>query len=343
VSLCLFLALIATSLPGLSLEETLDSLGSTAAMRWDPLLQSGVFTLEGHEAAFFAQSSSPGMTLEPGFILIDHELVYEAPTPLLENGLLNFSESFVQTLRSGLEMAIANEASAAYKIAAIIIDPGHGGRDAGASGSHTQNGVSFKAVEKDIVLEVSKRLYNQLKAAYPDKRILMTRSGDSYPSLEDRVDIANAVPLDTNEAIIYISVHANASLNASARGYEVWYLSAETERNLVDPSLYADAPELVPIFNNMLQDEFLNESIQIAQLILRQYGAAFPNMPSRGLKEEEWFVVKNSRMPAVLVELGFVTNKEDALMMISEGGLQKMADALYKGISDFISDYENAR
>jgi N-acetylmuramoyl-L-alanine amidase len=171
----------------------------------------------------------------------------------------------------------------------------------------------------------------------------MTREGDTFPSLEDRVAIANSVSLKENEAIIYISIHANASFNKSARGYEVWYLSPDYRRNVLDRSKYSDSAEVIPILNAMLEEEFTTESIIMAQSILKGFEESLGTLiPSRGVKAEEWFVVRNARMPSVLVELGFVTNEADALLMTDEGYLQKAAEALYKGITEFVSAFERS-
>jgi N-acetylmuramoyl-L-alanine amidase len=198
-------------------------------------------------------------------------------------------------------------------------------------------------VEKDLTLTVSRHLHARLSAAYPDKRVLLTRQGDTYPTLEDRVAIANSVPLKENEAIVFISIHANASFNKAARGYEVWYLSPDYRRTVIDRSKYADSAEVIPILNAMLEEEFTTESIMIAQAILKQFEETLgKSVPSRGMKAEEWFVVRNARMPSVLVELGFVTNQEDALLMADEAYLRKLSEALYKGITDFVTIFERS-
>jgi N-acetylmuramoyl-L-alanine amidase len=230
-----------------------------------------------------------------------------------------------------------------FRIAAIIIDPGHGGKDPGAVGEHRINGKSFKSVEKEITLNVSKNLQTLLKSAYPDKRILMTRTGDTYPTLEERVAIANAVPLKQNEAIIYISIHANASLNKAARGYEIWYLSPEYRRNLIDKEKFTESAEVIPIFNDMLQEEFNSESTRMAKFILNRFTETLGGrIPSRGMKAENWYVVRNARMPSVLVELGFVTNLEDARLMADAAYLKHFSEALYKGIADFVAEFEQS-
>ena len=93
----------------------------------------------------------------------------------------------------------------------------------------------------------------------------------------------------------------------------------------------------------MLEEEITTESILLANSILKRLGETLgKSMPSRGLKAEEWFVVRNARMPSVLVELGFVSNEADALLMNDEAYLKKLSDALYKGISDFIAFFERS-
>jgi N-acetylmuramoyl-L-alanine amidase len=81
----------------------------------------------------------------------------------------------------------------------------------------------------------------------------------------------------------------------------------------------------------------------MAQLIMNQFKETLgPAIPSRGIKAEDWYVVKNARMPSVLVELGFVTNEADALLMTNETHLQKFSQALYKGITQFVTVFEHS-
>ncbi|GHT66048.1 N-acetylmuramoyl-L-alanine amidase [Spirochaetia bacterium] len=320
-----------------SLDEALAAIGPAPTFRWDPFFSSGVFTVAGHTAAFAV--GEPGGT---GLLMVDGREVFTVPVPYLVRGLLFFPEGFVTTAVGALSRYQAEEASR-LRIAAIIVDPGHGGKDPGAVGEFTIGGKLFRSVEKDIVLKVSRQLHTLLSTAFPDKRVLLTRTGDTFPSLEDRVVIANSVSLKENEAIIYISVHANASLNKAVRGYEVWYLSPDYRRNLIDKSKYDDPDDIISIRNAMLEEEFTVESIMMAQSILGRLNESVGrSTPSRGIKAEEWFVVRNARMPSVLVELGFVSNQEDALLMADEAYLKKITEALYKGISDFVSTFERS-
>jgi N-acetylmuramoyl-L-alanine amidase len=321
----------------LNLDEVLAGVGENAEFRWDPFFRMGIFAAAGHQAAF--ETGKPG---ETGLLMIDGKEILAVSVPWLDRGALVFPEKFLVSMQDAFSRIRRDEESR-FHIAAIIVDPGHGGKDAGAVGNFTVNGKVLRSVEKDIVLRVSRELHSLLSRNYPGKRIMLTREGDTYPTLEDRVAIANSVPMKDNEAILFISIHANASFNRDARGYEVWYLSPDYRRSVIDRSKYEDSAEVIPILNAMLEEEFTTESIMIARSILKQFEETLgKSVPSRGIKAEEWFVVRNARMPSVLVELGFVTNEEDALLMADETYLQKLSEALYKGITEFVTIFERS-
>ncbi|MDR0563095.1 MAG: N-acetylmuramoyl-L-alanine amidase [Spirochaetaceae bacterium] len=317
--------------------KTLDAIHEGAVeFRWDPIFQTGVFSVLEHYASF--QTGVPG---ESGIALIDGKEILTSPSPYIEKGQLHFPEDFIAALKRGFEQAI--HAESLFRIAAIIVDPGHGGKDAGAVGNHTINGKAVRIVEKDVVLKVSKDLYGRLNEGFSDKQVLITRETDTYPTLDERVNLANSVSLKENEAIIYISVHANATFNKTVRGYEVWYLKPDYERSVLDPDRYEGPKEVASIVDLMLQEEFLSESIRMAGAILKRFEEMLGNdLPSRGLKAEEWFVVRNARMPAILVELGFLTNEADAALLSDDAYLKKFAEALYNGIRDFIIEFERS-
>ena len=214
-----------------TLDETLGILavagnGAKEEFRWDPFFREGAFSVGGHYGAFSA-ALSPG---ETGFLMLDNRDFYPVAQPYLDKGELVFPRLFVDTAKEAFARTIGQDDSH-YRIAAIIIDPGHGGTDSGAIGELTVNGKTQKVYEKDVDLKAAKILRDMLAKAYPDKRILMTREKDITCSLEARTVIANSVPIRKNEAIIYISVHANASRDTKARGYEVWHLKPEYQRN----------------------------------------------------------------------------------------------------------------
>jgi len=306
-----------------------------ARISFDPLTGTGLIERSGLRASF-----AVGVPL----ILLDwnRSLAVEAP----RNGAqgLAFPLSTVAAVEAAFREADAALKSHFY-VAAVLIDPGHGGKDPGAIGEHVSGGKRLRVVEKDIALDVAKKLHASLKARFPDRKILITREGDTYPSLEDRVEMANAVELAANEAIIYISIHANAAFNKNARGFEVWYLNPEYRRKLVDPGAPGGpADDIAPILNAMLEEEFTTESIILARNIVASLqsliGASSPN---RGVKAEEWFVVRNARMPSVLVEMGYITNPDEARLLSSDDYLRRIADGIYNGIVDFVGYFESMR
>ena len=323
----------------LGLDEAIKTLGGAGIVefRWDPFFRTGTFISGGHEAAF-----SIGRAGEAGTVLLDHRDIINLPLPFLEKGDLRFPEVFIGQVKNTFARYTEEDRSR-FRIAAVIVDPGHGGNDPGTSWSYTIGGKTVKFDEKDITLKVSRQLHASLTAAFPDKRVLLTRTGDTNPSKDARVTLANTVPLAENEAAIYISVHVNSSFNRDARGYEVWYLSPSYRREVIDRSRYADSREVLPILNTMLEEEITTESILLSNAILKRIGETIGKLiPSRGLKAYDWFVVRNARMPSVLVEMGFLSNETDALLMADDTYLKNLSEALYKGISDFITLFERS-
>jgi len=237
------------------------------------------------------------------------------------------------------------ERASRFSIAAILIDPGHGGKDSGAIGEFGTGKDRLRILEKDVVLAVGTDVYARLQARWPDKRILLTRSGDTFPSLDARVDMANDVQLGINEAIIYVSIHANASFNKSASGFEVWYLNPEYRRTVVDPKKAEGVDKnVLPILNAMLEEEYTTESVFLARSILGSMKKSVGDLSiDRGIREEEWFVVRNAKMPSVLVELGFVTNEAEARMLSDDDHLRKLGDGIYNGIVDFVDYFEHRK
>ena len=196
--------------------------------------------------------------------------------------------------------------------------------------------------KKDLVLTISKELSQKLKTAYPDKDVILTRSDDTWLTLEQRVDIANSIRLEPHEAILYISIHINASLDKSASGYEVWYLSPGFRRTVLEST--GEDKELESILNSMLEEEYTTESVLIAKFIMDGLDVQIGNQSkSRGIKAEEWFVVRNANMPSVLVEAGFITNEKEAALLDDPQYLRKLTQGIYNGLAAFISHFERSR
>lgn len=302
-----------------------------ADVSWNPLSQELTFTVGEHTAQ--CRIGKP-------LVFFDYReaAIAQAPRmgtdaqPQLPAALFTQLEDFFKQFNTG----------AFFRIGAILIDPGHGGRDPGTVGSYIENGKTIPVYEKNIALTVSLALDELLRKTYPDKKIILTRSGDTYPSLEDRVEMANGVPLKKNEAILYISIHANAApFNKKPYGFEVWYLPTDYRRDLIDKN--AASKEIIHILNSMMEEEFSTESILIAKNISDGLDAQIgKESKNRGLKEKEWYVVRNAKMPSVLIELGFVTNPEEAKRLNTPSYLQKCAQGIYNGLTAFISRFESS-
>ena len=215
---------------------------------WDSLSETGMIEKNGHQLSF---RNGEGM------ILLDSIRIMITDAPELRDNQLYVSKKFLDDS----EEFFNQKSELPFKVGAILIDAGHGGKDPGALKTYKVGGKNITIQEKDITLKVSKMLVERLKAAYPGKQIILTRNTDKFLSLGERTDIANGVKVGENEAVLFISIHVNSSLNKTSSGYEVWYLSPGYRRNVLDKSAVDGDPNLFPILNSMLEEEYTTESI----------------------------------------------------------------------------------
>lgn len=299
---------------------------------WDSLSESGLLEKNGHQFTFRKDHS---------VALLDSQKIVMVDPPQIVDSKIMVSKDFVTEAQSFFQK---QSEETQFKVGAIILDAGHGGKDPGALKTYKIDGKDVTIREKDVNLKVAKMLYERLRTTYPDKKIILTRSTDVYLSLSQRTDIANGVKVGENEAILFISVHVNSSMNKTSSGYEVWYLSPGYRRNVLDKSVVEDDKSLYPILNTIMEEEYTTESIMIAKFIMdglqTQIGK---ESTSRGIKAEEWFVVKNALMPSVLIELGFVSNEKEAKNLNDDKYLQKASLGIYNGIVAFTTHFERSR
>ncbi|MBQ2600818.1 MAG: N-acetylmuramoyl-L-alanine amidase [Treponema sp.] len=300
-------------------------------LHWDPLSRSGMLEKNGRYISF---------SVGNGYILKDFTLIVKEDAPFMEDNILKVSQSFMTSVENFFNGKLD---ISSYKIGAILIDPGHGGKDPGALKEWTFDGKKVLVQEKDVTLAVGLMLRDHLQGAYPDKRILMTRSTDVYLKLEERTEIANSVRLNENEAILYVSIHVNASLDQTVSGYEAWYLTPDYRRQVLDKKV-SDDEDIQSILNDMMEEEYTLESILISKFVLEGIeGQVGKLSSSRGMKANDWFVVKNSMMPSVLLEIGFLTNETEARLLADESYLKKVALGVYNGLQAFVSHFERSR
>lgn len=301
-----------------------------AVLEWNPMRQMGVLASDHHRVA---------LRVGTPWVLVDRAKPLYVGHIVRSSGAVLLEAPGAEQLRRLLSAA---DSAPVHRIGAILIDPGHGGRDPGASATHRFGDRTVALREKEIVLETSIALHRLLSARYPDKRVVLSRSDDRYLTLEQRTDLANGLLRETGAAVIFISVHANASLSKVARGFEVWYLPEDYRRDVILPgSSAARSPKLAPILNTVQEEEFTRDSQLLAQTIVDHFQHRVGDRSiNRGVREESWFVVRNAKMPAVLVELGFATNKREAELLADPGYLQTLAEAIYSAVTAFVAVFE---
>ena len=216
----------------------------------------------------------------------------------------------------------------------VVIDAGHGGEDEGAVGARGTR-------EKDVVLDVSKRLAKRLRER--GLRVVMTRDADRFVPLERRTAIANDARGD-----LFVSVHANAASDRSAHGVETYFLSldatdeaaakvAERENGAFrrpDGGSTAALDPVVAILGNLLANEHLKESDAFARMAHSALRDGAPRA-ARGVKQAPFVVLVGLQMPASLVEIGFITHAGDEGRLGSGDGRAKIADELALAILEY--------
>ena len=229
----------------------------------------------------------------------------------------------------------------------VVIDPGHGGRDVGMLGPIGQ--APFLR-EKDVTLAIGRELAAELGRR--GVRAVLTRTTDTLIALRDRGRMAGAESAD-----LFISIHVNAANPrwrdaAGARGFETYFLAeartedalrvAQMENESVRFETSADAPSGDPlafILNDLAQNEHLRESGRLAELIEGDLGRVHPG-ESRGVKQAGFAVLSTSYTPAVLVEIGFGSNPDEARYLTSTSGQRRLSRAIADAVAKYLAEYE---
>ena len=304
-----------------------------ATLEWDPLRDAGVISIKDDRIAIGVDTPDA---------IINYRMTVAIDAPFRRASVVWLTDKAVASINAALQNDRLANSTGHLRVAYILLDPGHGGADSGGVGKFTLDGKTVMLAERDVVIKVAHQLSTLLKAAYPDKQILITREND-YVSLEQRAAFANSILAKTNDAVLFISIHANTTpFNRDASGFEVWCLPPQYTRQLVDPSTVAkDSADIVPILNSIQEDEVSVESTLLARDVLNGLETSIGKLsPNRGLKEEPWYVVRNTKMPAILVEIGFVTNPAEAARLSQDSYLKQVAEGIYNGIRSSISRFE---
>lgn len=219
-------------------------------------------------------------------------------------------------------------------VRAIVIDPGHGGKDPGAINK------KLELFEKEIVLDIASELAECFKQ-YPEYRVILTRNSDRHLSLEERTAIANSEKGD-----LFVSLHVNSAPRSQARGVETYFLSMTSDpwaqqvaamENMVSEKSIAEMPEIVEL---MIKNAKIAESgILAAHLqngLLQSLDVASGDIRDLGVKKAPFFVLIGARMPAALVEVSFLSNPEDAAKLKTKKYRRAIAEGLLNGIFSYI-------
>ena len=231
-------------------------------------------------------------------------------------------------------------------IAFIIIDAGHGGKDPGAVG---KGGLK----EKNITLNVAKNLESSLKGKVKNVPVYLSRRTDIFLELHERTEFANK-RLKKNINGIFVSIHVNASISPKISGFETYFLSqnpsneearntAALENNVVIFEEKAGRKkkygEIEYIEARMITTQIQKESSMLARAIQNAMSKNVKPFKSRGVRKADFYVLRGSLMPAVLVEIGFITNESESKLLNKPDYQKMLSDSISDGIVAFITEY----
>lgn len=294
---------------------------------YDTFSRAASLTKDGHKI---------DLRVGDSLALIDGEPFYLSSPVDLYEGAIVVPLKLKEKIYALLSPESASLPSAPTKIKKIVVDAGHGGKDPGATG---RSGLR----EKDVNLDVAKRLIKLLRSKGVE--VILTRSVDKFISLDKRVEIAN-----NSGADLFVSVHSNANRVKSLNGFEVYYVSPSvgdskrayatakaTTINLDNCALLNNSLDLKATVWDMVYTFCRAEAIELSRSICRSMDSS---MDARilGIKGARFAVLKGAKIPAILIEMGFVSNLNEERKLKNSYYRQKLAEAILAGIQDYSRD-----
>ncbi|MBR1878461.1 MAG: N-acetylmuramoyl-L-alanine amidase [Paludibacteraceae bacterium] len=214
----------------------------------------------------------------------------------------------------------------------LVLDPGHGGKDAGAVGKIS--------MEKDLNLKLALKVGELINAQYPDVNVVYTRSTDVFIPLQTRADIANK-----NNADLFISIHANSAESKAAHGVETFILGTDKMEKNLDVAMRENAvmkleadykttyqgfdPNSIDsyIMFELMQNSYMDQSLRFATLVQNRFVGNL-NRGDRGVRQAAFWVLLKTACPSILFEMGFISNPDEEKFLNKKGTLDQMAQAL---------------
>ena len=252
--------------------------------------------------------------------------------------------TLVLTMFLGFSYSV--DAQQAYKIKKVVIDPGHGGKDPGCSGHHSK--------EKEIALSIGLELGKKLRAAFPDLQVIFTRETDVFIPLNERAAIANR-----HKADLFISIHCNyISIRNRATGSETYVLGLHRAEDNLDVAKRENSAILLEddyektyegfdpyspeghIILTMFQNAHLEQSILFATYVEGMI-KKISKLPSRGVKQAGFLVLRETTMPSVLIETGFLSTDLDENYLMKKENQVEMATCIFLAFQQYKKDMED--
>ena len=240
------------------------------------------------------------------------------------------------------------------RLGTVVIDAGHGGKDPGCISKDK------KTYEKTLALDIATKFSDLIKADFPDVNVILTRSTDEFLELRERADIANRA-----NANLFISLHINASSSSSPNGYSVHILGQSSQKNR---DLFAENMDIVKrensvilleddyqthyqgfnpsdpesyIFMSLMQNSNLEQSLLLASIISEKLKGG-PIKSDKGIRQNPFYVLWRTSMPAVLVELGFISNDTDLAALRQDDKRTELAKRLLNAFKDYKQLYDSS-
>ena len=263
---------------------------------------------------------------------------------------MNFRRAVLLLASIAIYIAAPAQNAADLRLNTIVLDPGHGGKDPGCISQDK------RTQEKDLTLTISKKLAEKIRKQYPEMKVLLTREKDEFVALRDRARFATK-----NNANLFISIHINAASNRSANGFAAYILGQSSNKNTDtyafnmdvvtrensviyledDATVYGDVNDDSPeaqIMSQFLYNAFREQSLEVAETMNSAMKTPFKH--SYGVQQANFQVLREASMPAILLELGFISNAGDLALLRADKSIDQMVDNLFKAFCEYKTKYD---